>query len=231
MSRDVAGIVFDKDGTLFDFHATWSHWAAEILADEARGDAARLAGMAAALDYDLDERRFRPGSVAVAGTVDEIVDALAPWLGAEPRANVIHRFHARAALAPQVEAIPLAPFLRDLGGRGLMLGVATNDGEGPARAHLDAVGVSRFFDFIAGADSGHGAKPGPGQLLAFAEACALAPARCVMVGDSTHDLAAARAAGMTAVGVLTGLATEADLAPLADVVLPSIAHISAWLDA
>ena len=50
-----------------------------------------------------------------------------------------------------------------------------------------------------------------------------------MVGDSPHDLVAGRAAGMTAVAVLTGIATEADLGPLADVVLPDIGHLPGWL--
>ena len=52
-----------------------------------------------------------------------------------------------------------------------------------------------------------------------------------MVGDSAHDLIAGRAAGMQCVGVLTGTATRADLAPLADVVLPDIGHIPDWLTA
>jgi phosphoglycolate phosphatase len=51
-----------------------------------------------------------------------------------------------------------------------------------------------------------------------------------MIGDSLHDLHAGRAAGMAVMGVLTGPATEAELAPHADVVLPSIAALPAWLD-
>ena len=52
------------------------------------------------------------------------------------------------------------------------------------------------------------------MLLAFADAVGIAPARIVMVGDSTHDLHAGRAAGMQTVGVLTGLAGAETLAPL-----------------
>ena len=84
-------------------------------------------------------------------------------------------------------------------------------------------------DFIAGCDSGHGAKPQPGQLLAFAERIGLSPDRIVMVGDSTHDLIAGRSAGMQTVAVLTGLAEAAVLAPYADAVLPDIGHLPAWL--
>ena len=86
------------------------------------------------------------------------------------------------------------------------------------------------FDFIAGYNSGHGLKPGPGMLLAFAEATGIPPASVVMVGDSRHDLEVARNAGAAlAVGVLTGPATRADLAPWADHILPSIEHLPALL--
>ena len=43
-----------------------------------------------------------------------------------------------------------------------------------------------------------------------------------MVGDSRHDLQAGRAAGMVTLGVLTGPATAAELADVADAVLPDI---------
>ena len=115
--------------------------------------------------------------------------------------------------------------------RGLRLGLATNDGEGPARAHLAAHGVANLFDFVAGYDSGHGAKPAPGMLLAFAARFALAPARVAMVGDSRHDLMAGRAAGMRTVAVLTGVAEAAELAPLADAVLIDIGGLAAWIEA
>jgi phosphoglycolate phosphatase len=119
---------------------------------------------------------------------------------------LMERMNARAKDAPQVEAAPLGEVLGRLAGMGLALGVATNDTEGPARAHLRAAGVEEAFGFIAGFDSGWGAKPGAGQLLAFAEAQGLDPSACAMVGDSLHDLAAARTAGMVGIGVLTGVA-------------------------
>jgi len=107
----------------------------------------------------------------------------------------------------------------------------TNDTEYGARAHLGAAGVLERFDFIAGFDSGHGAKPAPGPLLAFARAVSVAPDRVVMVGDSTHDLIAGRRAGMACIGVLTGTALAEDLAPFADAVLPDIGHLPGWLAA
>jgi phosphoglycolate phosphatase len=127
------------------------------------------------------------------------------------------------------EAVPLRPLLSALRGRGLRLGVATNDSEAPARQHLANHGITDCFDFISGYDSGHGAKPGPGMCLAFASQLGLDPARVAMVGDSRHDLEAGRAAGMRVVAVLTGVARREDLEPHADVVLPDIGAIPDWL--
>ena len=124
----------------------------------------------------------------------------------------------------------MVPYLKRLRGGGFRLGVATNDAEAPARAHLERAGTVHLFDFIAGYDSGFGAKPGAGQLIGFANAMGLAPQDCVMVGDSRHDLGAGRRAGFATVGVLTGMAKAKELQDLADVVLPDIGHLPDWLD-
>jgi len=226
----IRAILFDKDGTLFDFHATWGAWTARLVGELSEGDAARRADLAAALGYDLRSGRFDPGSPVIAGTPDEVTALLLPHLPGATVTTLTARLNAAAATAPLAEAVPLGPLMAGLRGRGLRLGVATNDAEAPARAHLEAVGVIAAFDFVAGYDSGFGAKPGPGMLLAFAERMALEPGEVAMVGDSRHDLAAGRAAGMVTVGVLTGLARAGELAELADAVLPDIGHLPRLLD-
>lgn len=227
----IRGVLFDKDGTLFDFQATWSGWARDLMLDLAAGEAGRAGALGRAIGYDIETGQFAVDSPVIAATPDEIAEALLPHLpGANPLA-LVARMNTLAAGVAMAPAVPLAPLLSGLRGQGLRLGLATNDGEAPARAHLEAAGVAELFDFIAGFDSGHGAKPGPGQLLAFARLSALAPESVVMVGDSRHDLVAGRAAGMRTVAVLTGIAGAAELEPLADAVLPDIGHLPEWLAA
>ncbi len=230
MDLTPAAIIFDKDGTLFDFAASWAAWTESVLRDIAPGNPAQAAALGRRIGYDLNARRFSPDSPVIAGTAAEIAACLAPGLDHPHLPSLIARMNLLAAQAPVVEAVPLAPLLGALRARGLRLAVVTNDSEAPARAHLRAVGVEGLFDAILGADSGHGAKPEAGPLLAAARQMGVAPARAVMVGDSLHDLAAGRAAAMRTVGVLTGLALAADLAPLADAVLPDIGALPAWLD-
>jgi phosphoglycolate phosphatase len=65
---------------------------------------------------------------------------------------------------------------------------------------------------------------------AFCAAIGAEPADIIVVGDNTHDLEMARSAGAgLVIGVTSGNSTEADLAPLADAVLPSIRELPAWL--
>ncbi|MEM9350615.1 MAG: HAD family hydrolase [Pseudomonadota bacterium] len=225
----IRGLLFDKDGTLFDFDATWTRWAGDALRELGSGDEGRTQAMADALGYDLEKARFHPGSSVIAGTVGEQAMALAPFLPEMDVAAITRRINVLAASAVQVEVLPLRPFLETWKEQGVALGVATNDAESSARAHLESVQALDVFDFLAGYDSGHGHKPGPGQLLAFTDATGIEPARIAMVGDSTHDLMAARAAGMVAVAVLTGPADAEALAPYADVVLSSIAELPGWV--
>jgi phosphoglycolate phosphatase len=222
------GVIFDKDGTLFDFRRSWGVWAADMLralaADE--GHARR---MGRAVGYDLVTGTFDPDSPVIAATNDEIAVALMAELPGQSLRDVAAQLHAMAAEAPMIPATDLADVLGRLRGLDLKLGLATNDSARAAHAHLAAHDILGLFDFVAGADSGHGAKPEPGMLRAFAHQMGLRAADVAMVGDSRHDLIAGRAAGMATVGVLTGIAEAADLADLADVVLPDISHLPGWI--
>lgn len=229
-AANITGIVFDKDGTLFDFAATWAAWASAFLMRLSNGDAVKAAEIGEVIGFDMQQKTFAPTSLVIASTAGEVGAALHPFCPHLTIEELMNELNDEAELAPQAQAAPLEPLLRGFRARGLRLGVATNDAEKPARAHLAQAGIGDLFDFIAGYDSGHGGKPAPGQLLAFAAECGLDPAQVLMVGDSTHDLHAGRAAGMIPVGVLTGLASHADLAPFADVVLPDVGHLPQWLD-
>jgi len=231
----ISGILFDKDGTLFDFQATWTKVIDQVL-DRLAPDRPTWDRMAEAGGYDAARGRFLPGSPVVAssnGQIGELWAAFRPDLGA----RAIERFLDDAAFEVLADPEALRPAVSDLAGllsglraEGYALGVATHDSERGARTQLGAAGVAGHFDFIAGYDSGYGLKPGPGMLLAFAAASGIDPADVVMVGDSRHDLEVARAANAAmAVGVLTGPATVEDLAPHADHILPSIGDLPALL--
>lgn len=226
----IGGVVFDKDGTLFDFRQSWGGWTRRLILELAT-DSHHAERLAKTLDFDPVTGAFGEASPVIALTGDEIASELLPDLPGMSHAALLARINLLSVEADMAPAVPLAPLLQDLRGRGLRLGVATNDIESAARAHLLDAGVDTLFDSILGADSGHGGKPGPGMLLAFLNATGLAAETVLMVGDSAHDLVAGRAAGMRPIAVLTGVARADELAPLAEAVLPDIGHLPAWIDA
>jgi len=225
----IDAIVFDKDGTLFDFANTWGAFGRSMLLRLSNQDETRATELGQIIGFDFQQQRYAEDSIVIAATVDEIAEVLVPHVEDMSFGELVELMNAEAAAVPQAPATPLAPLLERLQNSGIKLGIATNDSEHPALEHLVSAGVRQHFDFVAGYDSGHGFKPGPGQLLAFAAHVGVEPARIAMVGDSLHDLQAGRAAGMTTIGVLTGLASAEVLAPMADVVLPDIGHIPGWL--
>lgn len=221
----VDALLFDKDGTLFDFAKTWHNWCAGIIAHYAQGDVKLAQAIADAVQFDLVTNSFHPTSPVIAGTNREAAELVASALPDGDIDAIDRHLAISASQAPLAQAVALAPYLSGLKTRGLKLGVMTNDTEMGAVAHLTSAGVYALFDMVIGADSGFGAKPDPDPLLAFARHMDIAPERVAMVGDSTHDLMAGRRAGMPTIGVLTGLASEQTLAPFADIVLPDIGRI------
>ena len=62
------GILFDKDGTLLDFHASWSHLYRELCLELADGDSDRAAAMLVAGGMDPESGRVSAGSPLAAAT-------------------------------------------------------------------------------------------------------------------------------------------------------------------
>jgi phosphoglycolate phosphatase len=111
-----------------------------------------------------------------------------------------------------------------------VLGVATGNVRAGAFAKLVAAGLAAWFD---GAVGGYGCdSPLRAELVGVAIARGRARGEVdevVVVGDTVHDIAAARANGAIAVAVATGGQAAAQLTS-ADVVLGSLRELPVWLD-
>ena len=78
---------------------------------------------------------------------------------------------------------------------GWSLACLTNKPVAFARTLLANKGLDSFFGHIFGGDSFERKKPDPLPLLKTCEALGTSPAQTLMVGDSSNDAQAARAAG------------------------------------
>ncbi|MDM0109046.1 phosphoglycolate phosphatase [Variovorax sp. J22R24] len=94
--------------------------------------------------------------------------------------------------------------LTALRARGLRLACLTNKPTAFARPLLASKGLAEFFEVMYGGDAFDKKKPDPLPLLKACEALGTRPARTLMLGDSSNDAQAARAAGCPVVLVSYG---------------------------
>jgi phosphoglycolate phosphatase len=226
----IAAILFDKDGTLYDFYRTWGVLTEQAALFVAGGDVERARFLMENSGKDPATGKYAPSSPIAAGSNREIVEV---WCGLIQRADVdavydhvSHMFleHQKNGVEPVLD---LDIFFGRLKGRGLRLGVATMDSEKAARAAMLRAKATHHLDFICGYDTGHGMKPLGGMVEAFARTVGVALPHLAVVGDSPHDMHMARAgkAGR-AIGVLTGVSSrEALLEAGAHAVIDSIAEL------
>ncbi len=225
----IRGILFDKDGTLLDYWKTWVPINRTIAMFAAGGDARLAAELLRAGGHDPETDRVISGTVLAAGSHDEIADVFASVLKERtPRdlATHVERLFREGGAKHSVLIDGVTDVLHRLKARGVRMGVATNDSIGGLEASLAPHGLLGEFMFLAGCDSGYGAKPEPGMALAFCAAAGLEPQAVAIVGDAVHDLEMGRRAGLgLKVGVTTGTSSRAELEPHADVVLEGLGEL------
>jgi phosphoglycolate phosphatase len=224
----IRGLLFDKDGTLVDYAASWApvnRRAALIAADGDPDLAERLMILAGG---DPATGLAAADSVLAAGTAAEIAATWAAGgslLGAGRLTRDLDALFQSAATS-MVPVTDVAALFRRLKARGLRLGIASSDSELAIRATASHFGILESLDYIAGYDSGFGVKPEPGMVEGFCRATGLAAAAIAMIGDNSHDMAMGRAAGAgLTIGVLTGTGSAGSLAPLCDLCLSGIADL------
>jgi phosphoglycolate phosphatase len=228
----ITAILFDKDGTLLDYHATWApvnEIAAEFAASGDKMLQRRLLDLGG---LNPLTGHYRAGSLLAAGNADEIAAA---WVAA----GSVHQHGAltqaldrifKDGVAGAVPVLPLGPYFRHFKALGFKLGIASSDSAAAIVATAVHFDFADVLDFHAGYDSGYGHKPGPGMVLAFAAALGCDASDIAVVGDNLHDMQMGASAncGMK-VGVLTGTSDRATLMAGADLVVDSIADLASAL--
>lgn len=196
-------IIFDKDGTLLDAEQTWSPAIGAAMRHASDRNSV-LDELAQVMGFDLHHNALEPEAPIMTLTNAEIATLADPFVDGWAFINdVADRVVNTVTPVPDAERT-----LDALTAMGVRLAVVTNDDERSAIQQLSALGWESRFDLIYGYDSGHGCKPDPEVVLAAAVALGASPSETMMVGDSTVDLLAARAAGVTA--VLVGARSDSD---------------------
>jgi phosphoglycolate phosphatase-like HAD superfamily hydrolase len=227
-------LIFDKDGTLIEFHLMWGAWV-DALAErlEAAAGIPLRTGLYPLLGVDDTSGLVAAHGLLAATPMSRIREVVEQYVAdagaghATAASAVDAAWHAPdpVALARPVANLPelLARIRRRVG----TFAVATSDDRDPTERTLRALGIEQDFATLACADDGIPTKPAPDPVLRICERLGIEPARTAVIGDSPADLRMGAAAGVRrSIGVLTGVGDRASLEPLADVVLDSITELA-----
>ncbi|MER8882954.1 phosphoglycolate phosphatase [Mesorhizobium sp. M0408] len=187
--RSPKAILFDLDGTLVDSAPDIAAAVNELLAGRDLPPL-RLDQVKAMIGGGI--RKLVERAVAASGTpllgiaLDEANRVMAP----------IYRRHltGRTRLMPGVREV-----LTHLHLSGIAMAVVTNKPQLAAREILLHFRLTEYLGAIVGGDAVTSLKPAPDALLLALDLLQVEPRDTLMVGDSSADVAAARAAGMAVI--------------------------------
>jgi len=224
----IAGILFDKDGTLLDYDASWLPVNRELARIAAEDDPILADHLLSACGMDPITGHIVPDSLLAAGNTRQISEGLVAAGSKVAVSELVEKLDALFSHAADFSSpvTDLAAFFQRLHQRGYKLGVASSDNERSIRQTARRFGFIDYLDYIAGYDSGFGTKPEPGMVLGFYAATGLSPAQVAVVGDNNHDLHMGRNAGVgLTVGVLTGTGSRETLTAASDYCLNDITEL------
>ncbi|MCE1174589.1 MAG: HAD family phosphatase, partial [Propionibacteriales bacterium] len=210
-----AAIAFDCDGLLVETESCWSEALVAMFAAHGRE-------FTPALKADL-----------IGTTVDYNVELMAQWFdrpGAEAALKAELLATVAEVIGERAEPMPGAVELARWAAARLPVAVVSNSARHLVELSLARAGLTDVLTVIVAGEDVVDGKPAPDPYLRACELLAVAPAAAVAFEDSRVGVDAARAAGLTVIGVPTvvqdGFAPHVELASLTDPAL--IAWAQTW---
>lgn len=223
-------VIFDKDGTLIDFHHMWAEWVTTLarrLEQTAGIDLA--APLYRAMGYDAAAARVLPTGPLAAHSMAALRRMTVEVVrGAALTEADAERVVAQAWYVPDPVALArpignLPRLFSTLAALKIKIAVATSDDRAPTEATLAHLGILPFVDALIAADDPVPHKPAPDMILYLARTLNVPLHKTVMIGDAIADMQMGRAAGAgLVVGVSSGVSSAELLKPSADVVIASL---------
>jgi HAD superfamily hydrolase (TIGR01509 family) len=181
-------VIFDNDGLLLDTESVWTRAEEDLFARRGTeftpADKLELVGTSAAIAGGVLERRLgEPGGAA------ELIEELNALVVAELERGVEAMIGARELLER----------LRE---RGTPLALVSNSPLRFVRRSIEIVGFDAHFDVVLSAHEVAAPKPAPDPYLEACRRLGVEPGPAVVaLEDSPTGVAAARAAGLTVIGI------------------------------
>jgi N-acetyl-D-muramate 6-phosphate phosphatase len=217
----VRALCFDVDGTLCD---TDDQWVERFV---------RLLNPLSPLFPKRDPRPFARWSVMSMESPGNLVYHLLDRVGLDDEVAGLFNYiahHMRGhrphhfLIVPQVQEM-----LHGLKVHYPMAVVSARD-ERTTVAFLEFFDLDSLFDVVVTAQTCQFTKPFPDPVMLAAKTMGVEPSECLMIGDTTVDIRAGKAAGAQTVGVLCGFGREKELIRAgADLILHSTGELLSLL--
>ncbi|MFP5197451.1 HAD-IA family hydrolase [Alcaligenes faecalis] len=209
-----AAVLFDWDGTVMD--STYSIASSIQLASA---------------DLQLPVPSIQQASWVIGLSLESALYRAVPDLTAEQMPLFLERYrHHFMQRDPHIKLFDgILPFMGELRGRQIALGVATGKSRQGLDRVLQQVNLSTFFDATRCADETR-SKPDPEMLHQLLAELMLEPGQVLMVGDTVHDIHMAANAGMDSVAVTYGAHDPQTLAKAEPTVMvDNVAQMRDWV--
>ncbi len=186
--KQYRAVIFDWDGTLLDS----TYHIVEAL-------------LGACRDLDLREPSREEAGWVIGLSLQAALYRLVPELGADRQDAFVDRYRAHfMALQHEMHFFEgQVELLRDLHAGGAILGVATGKSRRGLDDSIERLDLRGLFRATRTVDEARG-KPDPDMLLQLLAELDLDPGTVLMVGDTTHDVLMAQAAGVDSLAVAYG---------------------------
>ncbi|GMR54429.1 hypothetical protein PMAYCL1PPCAC_24624, partial [Pristionchus mayeri] len=231
-------VIFDKDGTLVDFHSMWIPWAnTTVTMLEKETGMACAPAVYKTLGVCPVTCKVSMGALAektLLGIREDVSKTLQS-LG-------LHQDHADRVVQVAVpEAVKggvtrpvcdLPTMFEELAQRGVRSAVCTADSRRATVNQMEMLGISHHMDLVVcGNDQGIVPKPSPHCAIQICKKLGVELSEAVMVGDTVADVKMGRVAGLRAsVAVLSGIGNKDTLGQYSDFFCEDVSELPMLID-
>lgn len=229
--KKLKAILFDKDGTLFDYSRVWfdvlKNSVNFVFQLEGReNEEENKLKFLTLMGLDSNGKTISTGAIFSHNFLNIFISGVKLCYQTKMKpSTLIRMIHAimdnndkciREQLG-KIDFTKQQEFFRDLKSKGYTLGIITVDRKVSLDIFLEDMGIKQFFDFTSCKDDSLPNKPNPRSFLEFCEKFNFKPSEVAFVGDTTIDMKfAKKAKAGLKIGVLWGGYNREELAPFAD---------------
>lgn len=238
----IKGIIFDKDGTLFNYGEVWGPIIGKNISTiikvfnlQNKPNARREIASFVGLD---DDGFINPRGILF--NHEEKIKGILKFLRFCIRCHVnpIRTFSLFKRLLAESQTVGLEKILSNIdfsmirnlfdriAEKNIAIGIVTNDSTESTKICLESIGIADHVQFLKTKDSNCRKKPNPQAIYQFCETFNLKPSEIAVIGDTNADMTFAEKGKVGyKVGLLSGAGDRSAIEKIADVIYPDISFI------